>query len=950
MEGNGSQVDNQGELLERERERGQIAAAVERAAAGTGSTLLIEGVPGIGKSALLGEAAAIADANGFTVLSASGGELEREIPFGVARQLFERTLRELPANEAQALLGGAAAPAAEALGEAGGNDGLGGRETEAASVVHGLYRLTLNLAERGPLLLSIDDGQWADSASLRFAAYLSRRLRGENLLLLVASRPDATQSGPLALLAGDPETLTLVPSSLSEQAVATMVRFRHGEQAPQEFCRACHEAGGGNPFLTTALLVALEQDAIAADDSAVDRVRAITPKAITRSVTGRLAQLPRAASRLCAALAVLGRSGELRHAAVLADADAEDAAETAEALSRAGLLAARRPLEFAHPVIREVVYGELGQARRAAMHRRAAELLAGEGAEPEVVAMHLLECERTGDRWVAAGLREGAARALGRGAADIAADLLERALAEPPPREERAALLHALGGAEVLAGRIAGIEHLAAAETETENLERALAIGVELAWAQGLFGQVEVAIATLERVLERAHREGAGYESVLAIEAELATVSATATTDQDRGALERLAAGLDRESDEELVLCACLAFARAKDCEPAAEVAELALSTLGEGGLLSRRGPVSLALFYASMTLLACGRYEDAEREIEAALAVGRASNAIWGLGSQHYLRSHLGYLRGDLAEAELDARTSLEVAESHGYLIGIPASLSAWVLALVELGELDKAATAFGERGLNAELPPLSTFSFLLEARGRLHAARGEHAEALADLLEAGERYGAWGVRNPALGAWRSAAALSAAALGENERATELVADDVRLAREFGAPRAIGVTRGAAALLEADRDASIAGLRDACEVLAGSGAALEHARALVDLGAAVRRSGKRKDAREPLRVGLDIAVRTGATPLADRARTELEACGARPRSVVLSGSDSLTPSERRVATLAAAGRSNREIAETLFVTRKTVEYHLTGAYRKLEIDSREELAAALEA
>ena len=136
--------------------------------------------------------------------------------------------------------------------------------------------------------------------------------------------------------------------------------------------------------------------------------------------------------------------------------------------------------------------------------------------------------------------------------------------------------------------------------------------------------------------------------------------------------------------------------------------------------------------------------------------------------------------------------------------------------------------------------------------------------------------------------------------------------------------------------------------LREAVEVLAGSSARLEHARALVDLGAMLRRANRRKEARDPLQQGLELARKCGAKPLAERAHTELVATGARPRRLVFSGLEALTPSERRVAAMAAEGMTNRELAQALFVTPRTVEVHLSSVYRKLEISSRSQLSHAL--
>jgi DNA-binding CsgD family transcriptional regulator len=234
---------------------------------------------------------------------------------------------------------------------------------------------------------------------------------------------------------------------------------------------------------------------------------------------------------------------------------------------------------------------------------------------------------------------------------------------------------------------------------------------------------------------------------------------------------------------------------------------------------------------------------------------------------------------------------------------------------------------------------------NFVLESRGRLRLAQGRIREALDDFLECGRRAEGWGVRNPGSNAWRSSAAMALNLLGERDEAVELALEEVTLARRFEVPRELGIALRAAGLIEGG-ELGIERLREAAHVLEDSPAMLERARALTDLGAAVRRSGRRADAREPLRRALELAQRCGAKALAERARTELLATGARPRRAALSGVDALTASERRVAEIAAGGLSNREIAQALFVTEKTIEWHLSQAYRKLDIRSRSELAA----
>jgi DNA-binding CsgD family transcriptional regulator len=235
---------------------------------------------------------------------------------------------------------------------------------------------------------------------------------------------------------------------------------------------------------------------------------------------------------------------------------------------------------------------------------------------------------------------------------------------------------------------------------------------------------------------------------------------------------------------------------------------------------------------------------------------------------------------------------------------------------------------------------------AWLLAARGRLRLAALRPATALDDLLAAGDLFTR--VRSPSPHVpWRSDAALAQLALDARAEARALAAEEVALAEEFGGARTLGVALRAAGLIE-DGKRGIELLREAVSVLEGSAARLEHARAMTDLGAALRRAGRRAESREILRTALDHSHRCGALALTERTRTELIAGGGRPRRLTLSGLDSLTPSERRVAQLAAAGLANRDIAQQLFVTTRTVEGHLTHTYQKLDITSRDQLTDAL--
>ena len=219
---------------------------------------------------------------------------------------------------------------------------------------------------------------------------------------------------------------------------------------------------------------------------------------------------------------------------------------------------------------------------------------------------------------------------------------------------------------------------------------------------------------------------------------------------------------------------------------------------------------------------------------------------------------------------------------------------------------------------------------------------------EAWRSSSQAGERLTALGVFNPSHSAWRSKAALLLQGSGDGRAALELVGEEVERARRWRAPRPLGAALRAAGLIEGGAD-GLELLRESVEVLSSSPALLERARSLTELGAALRRGNRRAEAREPLAEGLELAGRCGAAPLVEQAHAELLATGARPRRLVRTGLDSLTPSERRVARMAAGGATNREIAEALFVTPKTVEMHLSHAYRKLDIQGRSQLASVMD-
>lgn len=352
----------------------------------------------------------------------------------------------------------------------------------------------------------------------------------------------------------------------------------------------------------------------------------------------------------------------------------------------------------------------------------------------------------------------------------------------------------------------------------------------------------------------------------------------------------------------------------------------------------------ALAALYA---LMFSDHLDVAQSQADQILARARERGAAVTLVAVSAFRAFVGLRRGALAAAQADAQVAIELApELLGAEFLVPA-VSTAVIAGLERDETPESLRGLIDRTGARFDPEFTAGAQLLYASGALHAAAGNHEAAIQELCSFPLDHPILGGENPSVASWRSAAALSLAQLGRDEEARDFAADEVRRANSFGAPSAIGIALRAQALVgpPAEREHR---LREALDVLEGSPARAELARVLLDLGATLRAAGQRTAARKPLLEALALAARCDAKALERRAKTELAAIGVRPRTSDHTGLGALTPSELRVAELAAAGSTNRQIAQTLFVTEKTVETHLGRAFRKLDISSRRRLPDAL--
>lgn len=410
---------------------------------------------------------------------------------------------------------------------------------------------------------------------------------------------------------------------------------------------------------------------------------------------------------------------------------------------------------------------------------------------------------------------------------------------------------------------------------------------------------------------------------------------------------ERLAAVIERDapggSPAERELLAELAIELGVRGEPRERVIGLAMRAWAEGALATDSDRHGIVVSQVAAALVWSDAFQQADRVLDRAAEHSEAIGTPAGLATARYMRSWLYLYRGQLEGALGEASAALETS---GWEMYRPAAHSVLAQVQIERGELDAAAAALelpdGEDEWSDSVP----FALILEARGRLAAARGEDEAALADLLACGERVSSMGPHQP-YSRWRVHAALCLERLGERERGRELATAEVAAARGAGAPRVLGTALLAEGIL-LDGQAGLDRLAEAVAVLAPSEARLDHARALGALGERLRRLGRAADARQPLRESLALADRLGAVAVAERAAAELTAAGARPRRRALHGAAALTPAEQRVARLAAAGLTNRAIGAKLVVTEKTVQFHLTNAFRKLGVESRGELGEAL--
>jgi DNA-binding CsgD family transcriptional regulator len=903
------------EIVGREHEFASIHTFLDQGEEGL-AALVLEGEAGIGKSTLWLAGVEDAHARGFRVLSARPAEAERGLAHVVLSDLFEGVLDEvLPALPA---------PRRHALEVALLLDEASEQPVDPRTLGVAVRTALQALAARTPLVLAVDDIQWLDPSSTSALAFALRRMAGDRVLLLLARRLVEGEPPGLerALEAESVQRLPVGP--LSVGALHRFLRDRLGRPFARQTLLRIHETSGGNPFFALELARALGAD--------VDPLQPLpVPETLEELVRTRLAGLPaptREALELASALGAPSVSLLERAGIAL---DALEAAIDAHVIERENGI-----IRFTHPLLSSVLYqGLSSREERRSLHGRLAAII----DDPLVRARHLALATDTTDADVAGTLDEAATLAAGRGAAAVAAELGEHALRLTPPEahDDRHRRTLAAARAHRTAGEWTRATTIVAdllAQTETGSMRaEALVLLAELE-------SVDRAAALLEEALREAASRPA-LRSVIHCRLAWSTrfrKGFVGALEHARAALE-LAEDLDDDAlrADALVMQAnlCSMLGDPEAPQLAARAYEFA-TAVGDERLLQD------ATSAVAVTLVDASRVDEARALLELEHRMWRerdepaGANALWDLSWVELWAGRWALAAEHAAQArDISIQYGLEVPQDH-----LPIAVIA-----VHRGQLE-LAREHSERALELAEGQLALHPPQLLAVLGLVAFWSGDASGAADWLGKAEQQAtALGWGNPSVRWWSADYAEVLLEFGRIDDAARVLdvweSDAAKLGREWVLAH-VTRSRGLVAAAQGDIDRAALLLQRAVAQHEQVGDPFGRARALLALGIVRRRARQKRSAREAIEAALAGFEELGAATWVEKARGELGQIGGRTRQ------EGLTAAERRVATLVAEGRTNREVASALFLTERTVASHLTHVYAKLGIRSRTELARRL--
>jgi DNA-binding CsgD family transcriptional regulator len=919
------------EVVGRESELSCVGGFVEAIPAGP-SALILVGEAGIGKTTLWREGVAAATERRFRALSCRPVEAEIELPFAALGDLLE--------DVSDDVLAGLPDPQREALEIALLRAETKPARSEGRAVALGLLGVMRMVSEGSPLLLAIDDVQWLDAPSADALAFAARRLRGEPVGFLLARRGETPEGVPLGLdRALEPRRLVrLEVGPLDLQSLDRLLRTRLDRQFLRPALAEVGRVSGGNPFFALELGRAV----VASDVPLAPGEPLPVPATLQGLVRERLAALPTEASEAALVVSALSRptlelmaavSGE----GILADLDTALAAGIVEV--------AGDRIRFSHPLLASIVYAEAPPLKRRRLHARLAEII----DDPDERARHLALAATGPDPQVAAAVEDAARRARARGAPQTAAELWERARTLTPP-----------GDAEGPKRAVAAAEcHIEAGDTDRARVllegvverlppgpERGAAL-TRLAWVRSFGGGVRVGAD-----LFRAALAESGDDPASRVEIELGLAWEIHRAGDVAGAEPHARAALElaKQVGDPTLLASALAdmafFETVLGRGIPTELIERALALDVEDDWRPFLGRVR-PLWIQGMLLEWAGDLE-ASRATLAALR-----QSVIAQGDEHsvsYIAFHLARvecLAGNYDSAARHADECFEMTAQIAQEDERPFALAAKALVAAHRGDIGEARAVTDEGlPLALEVDVLPAHFEMLAIRGFLEHSLGDAAEAHRFLGPLPRAVAEAGFAEPALFRFHGDAFETLLTLGEPEAGEALLAELEEQARATGRVWAQTIASRCRALLSAargDLDAALAYIARTLQLHDQLQEPLERGRTLVVLGALLRRSRKKRDARESLNNALNVFDALGAPLWSEKARAELGRVGGRAPAP-----GALTPTEERIAALVAAGHTYREVADTLFISPKTVQWNLSKIYRKLGVRSRAELAAKL--
>lgn len=906
-------------LVGRKREQAALAELVQQAQRGRGAALLVTGEPGIGKSALLDDAAERLGGRGI-LLRAAGREADLDLPFATLAGLLrpaERQLRALPLPQAHALR--------HALGLDEGTPPV-----DRLSVGVAALGVLAGLTSHRTVLAVVDDLQWADASSRAAILFAAARLAPLRVALVLAVRPGELAEAELAGL----PTLSL--AGLSTRDAGSLLSGAARVPVDRAVRRRLLEVCKGNPLALLEVPPALTDAQLAGGEPLGDPVP--VNGGIERAFGGRIGRLPPRTREALLVLAAAGSDdGEVVAAAL---AKRRLGASDLRPAAREGLISATaRRIEFRHPLVRSVVYHAHGAAERRAAHR----VLADVEPDADRRAWHLQAAADGPDATAASALDAAAARALARGAPSSAASAFEAAALLSGAPADRGRRLTGAARAAHRAGDVAAARRLSAAARDSTadpiQLADLVLVESDLRMRDGdLEGAHHELVRHGEQLAELDARR-ATTMLLLAAKLRIYRLEAQIAVDEVERALSLLPSG-----QQDVVHLVALAMSRVVAGREGARDAALAAAAAATRSPHGHAHTLGIA-----WPLIWLEEYEAARDVISRALAIQREAGFLLYLPQALLTLAELDFRTGDWPGAVAAGEEALELFDETRQ--PSEAAAAAGVLARMEAARGNaEACASLAQRALasDVEFGLRSSSAHALAALGLLALGARRPQEAIAPL-EAAERIAALGaVGEPWLLLSKPDLVEGLARAGHRARALDVLSDFERMIEGTGRRSAAAAAARCAGIVAEGR-----AWRDEFErALAlhdGLPTPFERARTELSYGERLRRARRRSEARPRLQHALEAFDELGAAPWADRARAELQASGetARGRS---SPAEALTPQELAVARLVADGRRNREAAAALFVSEKTIEYHLAGVYRKLGIRSRVELARLMSA